>query len=691
MQGRGRPRRAKLAVLRAPLAVSLALVVVLLSLAGLVAVSDLRVSAALSHQSEALAADNAFTRARLAVAAETLAVRAVRADPSATNQRLLRNALGEVTSTMFTTLQASDLAGTVDEVRLSTLQGQLQVSAEQMIRLQNAGDPSANVVADGLVLPASAALQGRLDQVAEQYHAASRQQLDGLRQVLHRTLVAQATGGGLGALAVAGVLRLLWLARRQERLQALRSEHAALHDSLTGLPNRANFLKVLDEIVAEPPSQRRPVAVALIDLDDFKAINDSFGHRAGDDVLIAVATVLRSCVRPGDLVARLGGDEFIVVLRDRDDGGDVNAWARQTARALQCDVEIGQGTVAVSGSVGVTMLTPQDDAQTIAHRADLAMYHAKTTPGPGAWAGDPRTAAAPVATDVPLPAQLSTQLRTVMASGDPEGQLEHHYQLMVSATEGRVCGVEALTRWRHPQGGLLAPAQFLPVALAPSLRADFTRLVLLGAIRQLPLALGTLATHPEVRSDAYVSMNISADALASGIVHDLPGLLLGSGVAVGRVRVEISQLDDNSDLDALSIAIKDLRAAGIYSTLDNFTLGTTDLKALRSLAVDQIKIDGRSVDGFGGVRGPRGGRGADLGERLLGAVAALADGLDLRLAAHGAEDETTLDMLLAAGVSVVQGHHLAPPVPLFDLGRELLRMQQRNVMAVPTRAAAIHT
>lgn len=657
-----------------PLALSVALVVVLVSLGGLVVVSNLRVASALREQSAALETDSLFTDARLAVAEETLAVRAYRAEPSGANQKLLRTAVADVTASLFTTLQASDLAGTVDEVRLSSAQSQVQVTTEQMLRLQVSGDTSAGTVADTQVLPGCAALQNLLGQVADQFHARSQRQLELLRQVHHRALLEQASGGAAGALVVTGVLRLLWVARRREQRHAERNEHAARHDALTGLPNRASFQYVLDGIVSEPASTRRPAAVAVIDLDEFKAINDSFGHQAGDAVLVAVAGVLRGCVGDDDLVARLGGDEFIIVLRDREDPSDLQDWVLQTTHALRCDVDIDQGTVAVSGSVGVSALSAQDDAQTILHRADLAMYYSKTSTGPGASSRDTEGAADPSdSAERSLPADLPDQLRALVDDGDPGRQLEFHYQPLVAVVAGQVCGVEALIRWRHPSHGLLAPAHFLTLGFTPSLRIAFARLLLLRAVEEIPLVLTALATSRAVTPDPFIAVNVSADALASGVAHDLTDLLRSAGVAVGRVRVEVSQRESCRDVDGLAAAIANLRADGVRSTLGEFTLGRTDLEAVRRLRVDEVKIDRLAV---------LGGRGKVLDHRLLSGVAALAAALDLRLAAQGAHNEQTLRQFVLAGVDVVQGHHLSPPVPVSDLVGSLDQMQRRGVLTL---------
>lgn len=654
-----------------PLALSVALVIVLVSLSSLVVVSNMRVDSALKKQSAARATDSLFTDARLAVAEETLAVRAYRAEPSDANLTQMRLAVADVTASLFTTLQASDLAGTADELRVSSAQSQVQVTSEQMLRLQISGDPGVGDVADTQVLPGCAALMDLLGEVADQFRARSERQLELLRQVHHRALLAQAGGGVAGFLVLAGVLRLLWVARRREQRHAERNKHAARHDALTGLPNRASFQHLLEGIVRQPVATRRPIAVAVIDLDEFKTINDSFGHRAGDAVLVAVARVLRGCVRDDDLVARLGGDEFTAVLHDREDLDDLQGWVSRTTAALRCDVAINQGTVAVSGSVGVSSLVAGDDVQSLLHRADLAMYQAKTRTEASASSrhgGGTRHRAD--AAERSLPADLPDQLRALVDDGDPERQLEFHYQPLVAVVAGQVCGVEALIRWRHPSHGLLTPAHFLTLSSTSSSRIAFARLLLLRAVQEAPLVLTALAASRGVTPDPFIAVNVSAEALASGLARDLSDLLRSADVAVGRVRVEVTQRQGCLDVEGLAAAIEHLRANGIRSTLGEFTVGRTDLEAVRRLRVDEVKIDRLSMTG---------GRGA-LDHRLLGAVAALAAAFDLRLAAQGANSEQTLRQLVLAGVDMVQGHYICPPVPVSDLAGALDHLQGRGVL-----------
>jgi diguanylate cyclase (GGDEF)-like protein len=668
MTMRRRGRTTARASLGSPLYASAALVVVLVAVAYLVATSNMKVSGALQDQRRALAVDSAFGDARLAVATEVLAVRNFRVEPSSANLFRVDESLSAATTSVHEALNVAGIGSESDAVRLETEQATLVLAAKKMSRLALAGLDDARRVADMEVAPAYYVLQADLDHTAGEFHARSQSRLAELQQVHRRTLAAQAVAGAIAAVVLVVVLRLLLLYQRRLHRQARRHERAAMHDSLTGLPNAAYFggtlQGVLDDLIDPSRTSAGVAAVALIDLDDFKAINDTFGHQAGDTVLVAVSEVLRSCVGPDDLVSRLGGDEFAVILRDQPNPAAVQRWALAAAAALRCDVEVREGPVAVSGSVGVSVIEETDHAAAVLHRADLAMYHAKASLGPGAWMIDSDQ---PVTRAVEAPAQVLTELRQLIDSHDPDNQLELHYQPQVRCSDGIVCGVEALVRWRHPSRGLLQPAAFLSVALTPALQLGFSNLVLARAVSQLPHVLETVDASGMASSSLAMAVNVTASALAGGgVAEPLAGLMDAARLASHQLRVEISQLDEPLDVTALESSAGALHRSGVGLTIDNFGMGTGELDILRRIPVDELKIDRSFVIGK---------RGAPPDERILRASAALARGLGVRAAAQGAESAAACQMLKRVGFDVVQGHHLARPMPLYELGAELERLR----------------
>lgn len=653
---------------RSPVFASVALVVVLLGLATLVAGSNQKLSAALEEQSQALAVDGAFSAARLAVATEALAVRNYRVEPSAANLGRLTRTLGDATVRMDSALAMAGIGSAGDGRRLRSEQAAVVEAATTMAELALAGDDDARRVADMHVAPAYYVLQSDLDRTASRFHDRAQRRLLEVQQVSERSRTAQSLGGAVASVVVILVLRMLLLYQRRVHNLARMHEHDALHDSLTGLPNRVQFhralWKVVEEANAAPDSSAATAAVALIDLDGFKGINDTYGHQGGDTVLVAVADVLRARVRTGDLVARLGGDEFAVLLRGPTGRAQLEEWATATAAALRCEVPISGGNVAVSGSVGVCVLEPNDDAGSVAHRADLAMYQAKTNAGNGAWIYD---SAAPGASGPEPSVELLSELRQLLDAEDPDGQLELHYQPQVRCVDGSVCGVEALARWRHPERGMLLPETFMPDALAPALQAQLSKLLVLRVVDAMPAVLATLGEAGGGASSRVVAVNIAASTLAREAVADsLLDRIDGTLLAPSHLRVEIGHLDQLADPSALEPVVRALRERGIGITLDNFGLDTAVLDVLRRLPIDEVKIDRSFVIGE---------RGLQPDERLLRASAALAHGLELQAAAQGVESRGTYDLLVRSGFDSVQGHHISPPVPLDELAGALRHRQ----------------
>ncbi len=661
------PRRG-VELVRSPQVASALLILVLVAFGLLVGINNSQVASALRGQHNALAIDNDFTQARLAVANEALAVRTYRVESSTINLRRVRATLVEAD----TRIQRALVRGQVpkDEAeRLLAEQRTLVSTANAMVEFTLNGDDDARRVADVLVPPAYYVLKADLDRVAGDFHDRAQLRLADLQTVQRKTTIAQAIGGALLAVVVGGLLRMLMRYQRNIREQAHMHQYDASHDALTGLPNRGSFSRTLNRAIDEA-ERGEPVAVALIDLDDFKQINDLFGHRAGDVVLAAVADTLRASVGPADLVARLGGDEFAVILRGlAAKPAGLEHWGRGTAAALRRQVAAPDIDTAIdiSGSVGASAVEPGDDAASVTHRADQAMYHAKVTPGCSSWVirrSDP--ARQP---DV-ISGELLIGIRRLIDAYDPGRELILHYQPQLDLADGRVRCVETLVRWQHPERGLLQPDAFLALALTPDLQSRFSLLIIERVLAELAQVRRHVQQTGLADESFTVAINLTAAILAvDGMVDQVQKMMNEAAIDPSWLRIEISQLDASVDLSALESAISALRVRGTGTTLDNFGLGTGELDALQRLSIDQLKLDRSFVVGR---------RGAPPDDRVLAASAALAHSLGLLAAAQGAEDSAMCERLARLGFDLLQGQHLAHPVRSDELINELDQMQSRR-------------
>jgi diguanylate cyclase (GGDEF)-like protein len=361
--------------------------------------------------------------------------------------------------------------------------------------------------------------------------------------------------------------------------------HKALTDPLTGLANREHFLQRL--AAASPP-----LALVYVDVDDFKAINDSFGHATGDQVLQRVASRLRGAVRPGDLAARLGGDEFALLLHPPADDGRVVTWAQGVGQRLLSrltePVQLGGRVLPGQASVGVAVTTEgQVDPASLLHEADLAMYGAKA-------AGGSRCAvvegsAAPSITTAHAPDR--TELHAAVA----QGRFHVHFQPITDAVTGALTSTEALVRWDHPHRGLLPPAAFLGDVAAAGFAAELDAHVLRTALVQQARWRAELG-H---RAPQHVNVNLSVPGL---LREDLVGLVLleldRAGLPPQALRLELPEIATTAHVAAASGALSVLRAAGVALTLDDVGTGAAGLAHLRDLQLDGVKIDRRYVLGM---------------------------------------------------------------------------------------------
>jgi diguanylate cyclase (GGDEF)-like protein len=413
-------------------------------------------------------------------------------------------------------------------------------------------------------------------------------------------------------------------------------DHRATHDALTELPNRVLFNERLQSALTAPGD--RPVAVALIDLDDFKEVNDTLGHEVGDLLLIAVAKRLAGSVRREDTVARLGGDEFVVVL-DNADPAAADLAAERMTEALRTPIRADRHELPIRASIGIADGHTGAEASVLLRQADIAMYAAKNIPGTVHLHYDSRMAAA--GTDH---AHLGAELREAIHGG----QLFLLYQPIVALDDGRVTGAEALVRWAHPVHGTLAPDTFIPVAERTGLIVPLGRWVIRAAFRQFAI---WIARHGD-DAPAVLNINISArDLREPGFAAVVGALLAEFELAGERITLEVTE---TMALEAgQSVAtLHQLRALGIRISLDDFGTGHSTLTLLHDCPVDEIKLDRSFTQSDVDGRVP-----------VAAAVIHLAQALGLHAVAEGVETPEQAEQLLALGYLAAQGYHFARPMP----------------------------
>ena len=444
------------------------------------------------------------------------------------------------------------------------------------------------------------------------------------------------------------------LSRALERLERLQERlmHQATHDALTGLANRTAFHDRLQRALEVARRDRLELAVLFVDLDDFKSVNDSLGHAAGDEVLRLVAQRLSGGLRPGDLAARLGGDEFAVLLEDPAETEGPYAVATRLLASLQQPMRLTQGQVRVRASIGVVMPTRDDpgtDADVLLRHADWAMYAAK---GQGKGRVE--------LFDVEWHERVRDQhaLRADLEEALESGALELAYQPVVSLRDGRVVGAEALLRWNHPTRGPVPPAQVIPVAEESGLIRPLGRYVLRAACLQLGHWQGSPAT-----ADFAVSVNVSAKELAhQDFVSAVRQVIAETGVDARGLILEITESClAGGEAGGL---LQELRDLGIRIAIDDFGTGYSALSTLRDLPLDLLKIDRSFVRGLSSSARDR---------AFLRTIRELASTLRLVVTVEGVETPDQARHARELGCQLAQGYLYARPLDRAALDALLAR------------------
>ena len=441
-----------------------------------------------------------------------------------------------------------------------------------------------------------------------------------------------------------------------------------MHDALTGLPNRAYLTYRLAQSLDDARRRGTPVAVLMVDLDQFRAVDDLHGHVIGDRVLVEVAERLRALVRPVDIVARSGGDEFVVV----SPGTDVAAAARLARTVIDVvaePIDIEHRALRVGASVGIAVSPPLDgNATTLLKHADVAMYEAKARGRSRSQVFD-----ATFARQAGEQRKLAAELREALA----DDRLDVHYQPVFDLGTNRMVGVEALARWQHPVGGAVSPATFVPLAEAHGFIADLDRWVLDRACLDIAAALDT----GELPADVRVSVNLSARSLDDpGLVATVDDTVHRSGLPPEALVLEVTETAVLQNRDAARSSLEGLRAIGAGVHLDDFGTGYSSLSFLRELPVTGVKIDRSFVRDA--VDRPE-----DLA--ITEAIVRLARGLGLETVAEGIETVEQRDLLRRLGCARAQGFWWSGAVPIYDLAgagtSRAVRRHEPRPVAAPRR------
>ncbi len=440
---------------------------------------------------------------------------------------------------------------------------------------------------------------------------------------------------------------LLSAKRRAEESEARRAvaeaglQHLVLHDQLTGLHNRAGFLAALDSVLADRKSSDGNLAVLFVDLDDFKAVNDSLGHAAGDELLLVVAQRLRASLRSSGVIARLSGDEFVVF--DRIEGGNVGVLAQRLLDEVRAPLVIDGLDVVASASIGAVVADEGDDtAARLLRHADIAMYKAKAR-GRNCWERHD-SSDTDAATD---------RLRLVgeLWHGIERGELRVHYQPRMDLRTGYTIGVEALVRWQHSTRGLLSPATFIEVAERSGIIRPLGAWVLNEAVRQAVRWQTMTPSYPPVQ----VAVNLSPRQLNDGrLVDTVAGVLDHHRLDPALLTLEITETAWMNDPNTALRVLTSLKSLGVVLAVDDFGTGYSSLTHLKSFPFDELKIDRSFVAGLC----------RDAGDAAIVAnCIQLAHALGIHVVAEGVEDDGQRRALIDLDCDFAQGYHFSPPIP----------------------------
>ena len=437
--------------------------------------------------------------------------------------------------------------------------------------------------------------------------------------------------------------------------------HQALHDALTGLPNRLLLTDRLTQALADSERRGSQLAVAFVDLDHFKRVNDSLGHPVGDRLLVEVGRRLASQLRAGDTLARFSGDEFVVVWRDLEDTCEATTLSARLVDALEAPFDLGVATVAVTASVGLAVGRAPQSAEELLLAADAAMYDAK-----GHGRGRLRT----FTTELRRGAAERMETENGLRQALERDELVLHYQPVIELATGRPVGAEALVRWQHPERGLIGPDQFIPVAEASGLIVPLGRWVLETACRD-----AASWTGPAAGLD--VAVNLSVRQLTQpDVLRHVHDALAGSGLRPSRLMLEVTESAVMEDAEAAGVALDSLTRMGVRTAIDDFGTGYSSLLYLRRYPITALKVDRAFVSGVADSRDDA---------AIVTSVVSLAHAVGASSIAEGVETAGQQAALLSFGCHLAQGFLWSRPVPADQLHAALEACLRVPVPAGPGR------
>jgi diguanylate cyclase (GGDEF)-like protein len=444
---------------------------------------------------------------------------------------------------------------------------------------------------------------------------------------------------------------------QSERKAAQQVEYLAYHDKLTGLCNRSMFSRLLEQSLAESRRYARPLAVMFVDLDHFKNINDTLGHEAGDTLLHEVAQRLKSCMRDSDTVARLGGDEFVVLLPCANDRDGVAAVAQKIIGVLAQPFAIAGQEFRVTASVGISCY-PDDgnDEPTLMKHADIAMYQAKEEGRNSFMFYSPamnRHSIERLAFESSLRVALEAQ------------QFHIHYQPKVDCRTGRMTGVEALLRWRHPELGAVSPTKFIPVAEEMGLIVPLGRWVLQTVCRQ------HMAWVRQGLPPVRVAVNLSARQFSDdGLLGDVTSILAEMGMNPAHLELEITESMLMSQPEKARQVLEAFKRLGIWLSVDDFGTGYSSLSNLKRFPIDTIKVDRSFVRDL-----PTNQEDQAITDAIIG----MAKTLNMSVVAEGVETHGQAQFLREHGCDEIQGFYFSRPVAP-DAIADMLRVNPEAIL-----------
>jgi diguanylate cyclase (GGDEF)-like protein len=392
--------------------------------------------------------------------------------------------------------------------------------------------------------------------------------------------------------------------------------------------------------MARQGRDHKPLAVLLIDLDDFKTVNDSLGHAAGDELLVSVAQSIRSCLRPADTAARLGGDEFAVLVEDMRGRRDALNVAERILRAFTGKLVIEGKEVFVHGSVGIAISYGQEESEELLRNADVAMYAAKAK-------GKSRYEVFDIGMHEGVLARLD--LKTELQTAAERREFSLHYQPLVSLANGRIIGAEALLRWNHPIRGFIPPVEFIPLAEETGLILDIGKWVLEEACLQ------TNYWQMTFDADFKISVNLSGRQLQEADVVEVVGRAISNApIAPSSLTLEITESILMRDTKTTVAKLGQLRDSGVHLAIDDFGTGYSSLGYLREFPVGVVKIDKSFTDGV--AQGPE-------DSALARAIIKLAETLGMQAIAEGIETDEQVKQLIGLGCATGQGDFFSRAVP----------------------------